>query len=67
MLSVLAPTGVAVLNIDGSFIHAGFRINPNSKRYSMGELHNVLKAKLSLEYSETEVQTYKTIKSKKYR
>ena len=60
MLLVLAPTGVAVLNIDGSFIHAGFRITPNSKRYSMGKLHNVLKAKL--EYSETEVQTYKTIK-----
>ena len=57
MLLVLAPTGVAVLNIDGSFIHAGFRINPNSKRCFMGELYDVLKAKLSLEYYEIETHT----------
>ena len=57
MLLVLAPTGVAALNIDGTFIHAGFVINPSSKRYAMGELYDALKVKLSFEYSEIEVNT----------
>ena len=56
MLLVLAPTGVAALNIDGTFIHAGFVINASSKRYAMGELYNAL-VKLGFEYSEIEVHT----------
>ena len=54
MLLVLAPTGVTALKIDGTFIPTGFGINPNSNRYSIGELYNVLKAKLSFEYYEIE-------------
>ena len=41
---LLAPTGVAALNIDGT-IHSGFGINPNCNTYSMGKLSQALKVK----------------------
>ena len=49
---LLAKTGVAALNIDGTTIHSGFGRNPNCNTYSMGKLSEALKAKLRCDYSE---------------
>ena len=50
---LLAPSGVATLNIDCTTIHSGLGINPNCNNYSMGKLSEALKAKLRCDYSET--------------
>ena len=44
-LLLLAPTSVTALNIVGTTIQSGLRINPNSNTYSMGKLSETLKAK----------------------
>ena len=49
---LLAPTGVAALNIDGTSIHSGLEINLNCNTYSMGKLSEALKAKLKCDYLE---------------
>ena len=49
---LLAPTGVAALNIDGTAIHSGVGINPNCNTHSMGKLSEALKAKLKYDYFE---------------
>ena len=40
------------MSIDGTTIHAGLGINPNSKRYTLGKLSEALKAKLRFKHSE---------------
>ena len=49
---LLAPTGVAALNIDGTTIHLGLGINQNCNTYSMGKLSEALKYKLRCDYLE---------------
>ena len=49
---LLAPTGVAALNIDGTTIHSGLGINPNCNTYGMGKLSKALKSKLGCDYLE---------------
>ena len=43
---LLAPTGVAALNIDGTTIHSGLEINPNCNTHSMKKYFELLEAKL---------------------
>ena len=49
---LLASTGVAALNINGTTIHSRLGINPSCNTYSMGKLSEALKAKLRCDYSE---------------
>ena len=42
---LIAPTSVTALNIVGTTIQSGLRINSNSNTYSMGKLSETLKAK----------------------
>ena len=49
---LLAPNGVAALNIDGTAIHSRLEINLNCNTYSMCKLSEALKAKLRCYYSE---------------